>query len=579
MARTKQYLILLTSPYPVWQAQTENNNLSISVLLIFSFNQTVSPMANNVHTLAYKETALHTQALQLVLQAQHLLAHRKDSYEAERLYRCFIRAHSRWISEQYTERGKGAGLVDGHREMRIEVLHDNPGRLKLSSGRIMEGRGGDGTTRGTKPVARQTPSTVDRHTEGESHDIAAVPNHQHPQILAANPAGTASEEFGHILTTPCVLFDGTVLQIHSHARHPNPSFLTLLYTISWRPHDFVGPPTQWVAHPSALIYYRDLVHDYHRRHRLAALPSWPVRGRPRSSASLGVREIKRALEERRCTLITGGMSVEDATMEVAVLRWRMRDEWQRGGRGWGCARDIVAKWREVWVKEKGRGRAIVAMELDGAVLPDNMAVNPKKLADRKLSEDAISYPSKTILPGHHRLLEDPEQRPEPKLARRMSLAGPHLGHETLPVSHPTVSDSCRIFKTNESVSIQGEPKRSGSVFEIVLPGLFSEQTQQHQQQVPDDSPHSPPMSYNRPEDLREVSLQVAPPAPTWNGSQAPLLVSTHPSTTNDKCLLANIILKLSKRNRKWRSIGRRFESEGASLPIGTTGCARSDGGC
>ncbi|KAI5847533.1 hypothetical protein BZA05DRAFT_405139 [Tricharina praecox] len=123
----------------------------------------------------------------------------------------------------------------------------------------------------------------------------------------------------------------------------------LLYCIEWKPHDVDVAPLFWWVKLSGMQFHSALVNEYHHRHALDP-PRWPNKRRVRSSASLGVREIKRALEERRLHLTLHGVAEEDTARELADERWRIRDEWQHTGRGWGCAKEIVQRRRKEWME-------------------------------------------------------------------------------------------------------------------------------------------------------------------------------------------------------------------------------------
>jgi len=152
--------------------------------------------------------------------------------------------------------------------------------------------------------------------------------------------------FPPLLGNPDILPHGEVRCIISHMPwEPR----KLLYCIVWKPYDVDVVPILWWVKFSALVYHYALVNDYHYLHRIDP-PPWPKKQYPRLTACLGVREIMRALEERKAYLIVHGFSDEEAAREVTNERWRMRDEWQQTGRGWGSAKEIVQKRRKEWIE-------------------------------------------------------------------------------------------------------------------------------------------------------------------------------------------------------------------------------------
>ena len=152
--------------------------------------------------------------------------------------------------------------------------------------------------------------------------------------------------FPPLLANPDLLSHGELRRILAHT--PSEAG-KLVYCIEWRPYDVDAAAILWWAKLAALPYNRALVNDYHHLRGLDP-PPWPPRKPPKSSASLGVREIKRALAERKAFLLRHGLSPEDAAARLQAERWRMRDEWQRAGRGWGSAREVVQKRRNQWLE-------------------------------------------------------------------------------------------------------------------------------------------------------------------------------------------------------------------------------------
>lgn len=144
------------------------------------------------------------------------------------------------------------------------------------------------------------------------------------------------------------LANGEVLGIINHNFRDNGN---LLYLISWRlRNSSITPVQSWVR--VADLFEdprRSILEEYHRQHNLGPI-RWPrnPRRQLRSSTSFGVREIKAALDERKLALLERGGSIIDVTRELDGERWKMRDDWQRAGRGWGSAIMVVEEKKKAW---------------------------------------------------------------------------------------------------------------------------------------------------------------------------------------------------------------------------------------
>jgi hypothetical protein len=144
------------------------------------------------------------------------------------------------------------------------------------------------------------------------------------------------------------LANGEVLGIINHNCRDNGN---LLYLISWRlRNSSITPVQSWVR--VADLFEgprRSILEEYHRQHNLGPI-RWPrnPRRQLRSSTSFGVREIKAALDERKLALLERGTSILDVTRELDEERWKMRDDWQRAGRGWGSAIMVVEEKKKAW---------------------------------------------------------------------------------------------------------------------------------------------------------------------------------------------------------------------------------------
>lgn len=144
------------------------------------------------------------------------------------------------------------------------------------------------------------------------------------------------------------LANGEVLGIINHNCRDNGN---LLYLISWRlRNSSITPVQSWVR--VADLFEgprRSILEEYHRQHNLGPI-RWPrnPRRQLRSSTSFGVREIKAALDKRKLALLERGASILDVTRELDEERWKMRDDWQRAGRGWGSAIMVVEEKKKAW---------------------------------------------------------------------------------------------------------------------------------------------------------------------------------------------------------------------------------------
>jgi hypothetical protein len=152
--------------------------------------------------------------------------------------------------------------------------------------------------------------------------------------------------FPPLLINHDILCGGQVLSIVSHMPWESMKFL---YCIEWKPHDVDVAPIFWWVKLCGLVHHHALVNEYHHRHHLEP-PKWPHKRKIKSSPGLGVREIRRALDERKVHLILTGMFIEEIAVQIANERWKMRDEWQRRGRGWGAAKEIVQRRRNEWLE-------------------------------------------------------------------------------------------------------------------------------------------------------------------------------------------------------------------------------------
>ncbi|KAL7268554.1 hypothetical protein RUND412_008821 [Rhizina undulata] len=144
------------------------------------------------------------------------------------------------------------------------------------------------------------------------------------------------------------LAGGKVQEIIGHRKCGNNG--RYLYSILWKSKDGTVPPVEWWVKTSDLQDYKLAVEEYHIKHKLGPV-RWPRDYRlriSRSSGCMGVKEIKTALEERKKELIERGLYDEEASRELTEERWRMRNEWQHRGRGWGVAQEVVQERKRSW---------------------------------------------------------------------------------------------------------------------------------------------------------------------------------------------------------------------------------------
>lgn len=139
-----------------------------------------------------------------------------------------------------------------------------------------------------------------------------------------------------------------VLRIISHKHWGNNTFM---YLVSWKSHNSGRPPAECWARAIDFLEgeKKVILEEYHLRQNLGPV-RWPRDSRRqwRSSSSFGVQEIKSALDERKQTLLERGAGEQEVIREMNEERWKMRDDWQRAGRGWGSAMMVVNGRKKAW---------------------------------------------------------------------------------------------------------------------------------------------------------------------------------------------------------------------------------------
>ncbi|CAZ80497.1 unnamed protein product [Tuber melanosporum] len=145
------------------------------------------------------------------------------------------------------------------------------------------------------------------------------------------------------------LAGGEVLKICSHKRWTYGG--DLLYEVLWKPHDLNTPPLMlWVKSGDFMDASHRVILDEYRFQNKLGIVHWRSQGkkRLRTSGSLGVKEIKGALDERKRLLIATGRYDDRAAELLGKCRWMMRGEWQQRGRGWAAAIEVVERWKKAW---------------------------------------------------------------------------------------------------------------------------------------------------------------------------------------------------------------------------------------
>lgn len=163
----------------------------------------------------------------------------------------------------------------------------------------------------------------------------------HSPVISSQPQGKYDKDHGSVLNS------GEVLRVMGHKPWGSKS---LQYMILWRPRDSDVPTGLWVrAADFVESGKRAILERYHLHHNLGPV-RWPrdPRRQLRSSTSFGVQELKLALDERKQMLLDRGVDELEASREMNQERWKMRDEWQRAGRGWGSAMMIVKDRKKAW---------------------------------------------------------------------------------------------------------------------------------------------------------------------------------------------------------------------------------------
>lgn len=184
---------------------------------------------------------------------------------------------------------------------------------------------------------------------------------------------------------------GEIIRVLAHKQLGSSS--GLLYCILWKSKDPGVPATSWWVSLKDMVGKKSFIDDYHLRHRMGPVP-WPSSGkrrRPKSSVALGVREIKNTLMERKAELVSRGAYEDDVVRHMSEERWKMREEWQRMGRGWGAAKQVVESRKRLWRLLDERKWMIT----------ENRAAKKGKQRRELLQEASDSEATTTPPPGRH----------------------------------------------------------------------------------------------------------------------------------------------------------------------------------
>ncbi|KAG0641429.1 hypothetical protein HOY80DRAFT_902492 [Tuber brumale] len=199
-------------------------------------------------------------------------------------------------------------------------------------------------------------SSVDTHSR--ENGFAAKPIISFPPPSLGPPTKSGTENFDTSKLPSAItkftrqntgLAGGEVIEICSHKRWTDGG--DLLYEVLWNPHDLNIPPLKlWVKSSDFMdANNRVILDEYHLRNKLGTV-HWRNQGKKklRTSGSLGVKEIKEALDERKRSLVATGRYDDRAAELLGKCRWMMRGEWQERGRGWAAAIEVVERWKKAW---------------------------------------------------------------------------------------------------------------------------------------------------------------------------------------------------------------------------------------
>ncbi|PUU73133.1 hypothetical protein B9Z19DRAFT_574963 [Tuber borchii] len=209
-----------------------------------------------------------------------------------------------------------------------------------------------------KPLEKNNSRSSGVDTHSERNKFVVKPIISFPPPGLGPPKKSRAENFATSKLPPAMksliqrgigLAGGEVIKICSHKRWTDDG--DLLYEILWKPHDLDIPPLElWVKSGDFMdANKRAILDEYHQRNKLGIV-HWRSRLKKklRTSGSLGVKEIKDALDKRKRSLVASGRYDDRAVELLGKCRWVMRGEWQQRGRGWAAGIEVTERWKKAW---------------------------------------------------------------------------------------------------------------------------------------------------------------------------------------------------------------------------------------
>lgn len=209
-----------------------------------------------------------------------------------------------------------------------------------------------------KPLEKSNSRSSGVDTHSERNKFVVKPIISFPPPGLGPPKKSRAENFATSKLPPAMksliqrgigLAGGEVIKICSHKRWTDSG--DLLYQILWKPHDLDIPPLElWVKSGDFMdANKRAILDEYHLRNKLGIV-HWRgrLKKRLRTSGSLGVKEIKDTLDERKRSLVASGRYDDRAAELLGKCRWVMRGEWQQRGRGWAAGIEVTERWKKAW---------------------------------------------------------------------------------------------------------------------------------------------------------------------------------------------------------------------------------------
>lgn len=305
---------------------------------------------------------------------------------------------------------------DGPTKIIQSNLHSSPHKIRYSS--RLPGNShqlGPQSSPSRKPKKKKS---LSRAVEAASPSLSSnsSPRNSSP-VIFSRPQGERGQHRGPSLTA------GEVLRVISH----KPRVVSLQYLIHWKPLDSGVPRELWVR---AIDFVesgkRAILEEYHFHHNLGPV-SWPrdPRRQSRSSTSFGVQELKSALDERRQMLLDRGVDESEASCEMNQERWKMRDEWQRAGRGWGSAITIVKDRKKAWLEADSDAEE--SQSIAAAEVHDTLSLK-KSPASSSSDHMTMMKAAGMLGPGTDREQGPPDSKKSPRYEATLPLDIPKPSH-------------------------------------------------------------------------------------------------------------------------------------------------------